>query len=78
MYIITITKCTGEIIKEPYGEENRCDNCGKTVSEASSIIAGGMLAEEEWACCSECFNEMIEKGCCFEELGDGVYRKQKY
>lgn len=78
MWFVTITKFTGEIIREPYGKEKRCDNCGKPVSQAKSIITGGVLAEEEWACCSECANEMGEKGCCFEELGAGIYRRQKY
>lgn len=72
MYYITITKFTGEVVNEPYGEENRCDNCGKPISQAKSIITGGMIADEEWACCHECSDEMVEKGCCFEELGDGV------
>jgi hypothetical protein len=76
--MITITKVDGmkEII--PYGDENRCDNCGKPVSEAKHIITGGFLVEDEWACCHECYDEMIKKGCCFAELGDGVYRQQKY
>lgn len=78
MWIINITKYTGEIVKELCGEESRCDNCGKLISHARAIITGGMIAEGEWACCSECEDEMSEKGCCFEELGAGFYRKQKY
>lgn len=78
MYFVTITTVTGNVIRELNGEENRCANCGKTTSQAKERITGGMITCEEWACCNECVDEMIEKGCCFEELGDGMYRKQKY
>lgn len=63
---------------EPYGEHNRCDSCGKPVNEAKDTITGGELCEIEWACCIECHDEMVERGCAFEELGDMTYRQQKY
>lgn len=75
---ITITTFSNQKIIEPYGEEIRCDNCGIQISKAKHVITGGMLTDGEWACCNECSTEMSQKGCCFEELGNGVYRKQKY
>jgi len=55
-----------------------CDNCGKPSSQAKACISGGMIPDEEWACCEECYDEMVLKGCAFEELGNGNYREQKY
>lgn len=75
---VHITKFTGEKIVEPYGEHNRCDNCGRPVNESESIITGGELCEVEWACGEECYVEMVKKGCAFEELGDMTYRQQKH
>lgn len=76
--MITVTKVTGEVVKLPFDELARCDNCGKTSDESKGAIWNGQLAEGEWACSSECYEEMVNKGCCFEELGDSVYRPQKY
>lgn len=78
MNTVTITLQTGEIIKEPYGATARCDSCGKTADKAKGVITGGQLCDDEWACCALCYDEMVDRGCCFEELGNGVYRKQKY
>lgn len=75
---VTITHINGDVIQEPYGDSARCDNCGKPSDKAKSIITGGQLCETEWACCGECADEMLEKGCAFEELGDMTYRRQKY
>lgn len=75
---VTLTFSTGNVVKEPYGDFSRCDNCGKPSNEAKGCMTGGYICDEEWACCDECYDEMVEKGCCFEELGDLVYRKQKY
>ena len=75
---VIITTINGNVIKELCGEENRCDNCGKLISQAKEMITGGMITEGEWACCEECSDEMVEKGCCFEELGENIYRQQKY
>jgi pentatricopeptide repeat protein len=47
-------------------------------NKAKTCIAGGYLCDGKWACCEECYDEMVEKGCYFEELGNEVYRKQKY
>lgn len=76
MCIVSITTVDGKVIKEPFGEEDRCSNCGKTHSQAKTVITGSL--EEEWGCSDECVDEMEEKGCCFEELGQYVYRQQKY
>ncbi|KFN04743.1 hypothetical protein [Bacillus clarus] len=70
----TITTHNGQIVREEDRGEPRCSNCGIISNEAKTCIAGGYLCEEEWACCEECYNEMVEKGCCFEELGNNVYR----
>lgn len=78
MYRIQITDVHGNTKTITHGEEARCDNCGKTSGEATNCIAGGYLCDEEWACCEECYDEMVKKGCCFEELGAGIYRQQKY
>jgi len=75
---VNLTLITGEKVSVPYGKYSRCDNCGKTKKEARNIIVGGELCVEEWACCEECYDEMVEKGCCFEELGDMTFRQQKY
>lgn len=75
---VHITTFEGIKITEPYGEYNRCDNCGKPENIAKDIITGGELCSEEWACCGGCADEMSEKGCAFEELGDMTYRQQKY
>jgi bifunctional DNA-binding transcriptional regulator/antitoxin component of YhaV-PrlF toxin-antitoxin module len=75
VYIETVD---GKKIIEPYGNEDRCDNCGKPISEVKSVITGGFITEGEWACCEECQEEMENRGCCFEELGQYIYRKQKY
>lgn len=75
---VNLTLITGEERTIPYGNDNRCDNCGKTTYEAKNIITGGMLSDDEWACCDECCEEMLEKGCAFEELGNMKYRQQKY
>lgn len=75
---VTITHLNGEVIQEPYGDTARCDNCGKPSNKAESCIVGGYLCDEEWACCEKCYDEMVEKGCAFEELGDMTYRRQKY
>lgn len=78
MCIVTITTVDGKISKIPFGEEDRCANCGRPISQAKEIINGGMITDEEWGCCNECANELEAKDCCFEELGAYVYRKQKY
>lgn len=78
MNAIFITTAEGKIMQVEYGEEARCDNCGKEISKAKNVIVGGEICEEEWACCNDCEQEMIDRGCCFEELGNGVYRQQKY
>lgn len=78
MCIVTITKIDGEVIKEPFGEEDRCSNCGKPISQAKEVISGGMITDGEWGCCKECANDLEDKNCCFEELGQYVYRKQTY
>lgn len=78
MVNVYLTLVNGEQVTMPFGEENRCDNCGKSVSEANSIITGGELCATEWACCNDCADEMVDKGCAFEELGDMTYRQQKY
>lgn len=75
---VHITTVEGVRKTEPYGDYNRCDNCGKSIKEARDIITGGQLCSEEWACCEECADEMLKKGCTFEELGDMTYRCQKY
>jgi hypothetical protein len=78
MYKVVIKKIDGTVEEVPCGNEPRCDNCGKPSSEAETCIGGGYLTEEEWACCEPCYDEMVEKGCCFVEFGAGVYRQQKY
>lgn len=75
---IHITTVHGIKRTEPYGGYNRCDNCGMPTNKAKSLITGGQLSDGEWACCGECMDEMLEKGCAFEELGDMTYRQQKY
>lgn len=78
MHNVIITDVDGNVIHLPYGDEPRCDNCGKVFRESQCFITGGELCETEWACCEACYNEMIQMGCTFEENGDGVFRKQKY
>lgn len=75
---VNLTLVTGEKVTIPYGEHSRCCNCGKSEKEAKGIITGGEICETEWACCDKCCDEMVEKGCAFEELGDMTYRQQKY
>lgn len=75
---VHITTVDGTKITEPYGTHNRCDSCGMPINKARSIITGGQLCALEWACSSECHDEMVQKGCVFEELGDMTYRRQKY
>ncbi|WP_374724111.1 hypothetical protein [Calidifontibacillus erzurumensis] len=75
---VKITLVTGEKLTVPFGKYNRCSNCGKTTEEAKEIITGGQICEIEWACCDDCYREMVEKGCAFEELGEMTYRQQKY
>lgn len=76
--MVTLTLVNGTVVQVPYGKLPRCDNCGKTTEQAETCVAGGYLCDEEWACCETCYDEMVEKGCCFEELGDLTYRKQSY
>lgn len=76
--MIVITKANGNKKNIPLDELSRCNNCGKPSDEAKCCIADGYLTEGEWACCKQCYDEMVEKGCCFEELGAGIYRRQKY
>lgn len=78
VHMMKITAKNGSTELLPLDELFRCDNCGKPSDEAESCIAGGYLTDGEWACCEECYDEMVKKGCCFEELGNNVYRKQKY
>lgn len=77
-YTILLTTVEGNVIESPNFEDSRCENCGKLSDEAVSCISGGYLAEGEWACCEACYDEMVEKGCAFEELGANVFRQQKY
>ena len=76
--MITLIDVEGNKIEIQSDDKVRCDNCGKPNEEAEGCIAGGYLCDEEWACCEACYDEMVEKGCCFVELGDGHYRQQKY
>lgn len=79
-YTLTITDVNGNVTVIPDDDKVRCDNCGKPSDEAKHCISGGALTDGEWACCTECYDEMLEedKCCCFGDLGEGVYRQQKY
>jgi len=53
----------------------KCVNCGLSIGVAEKIITGGYLAQHEWACSNNCYDDLTEKGCPLEI--NGHYRKKR-
>lgn len=54
---------------------SRCANCGKSDTEARSVIVSDSMYDGEWCCCNECSYEHDTLGCPMET---GGYRPMKH